>query len=215
MSIKTTDTFINVTIASELVLNFNEHTAWTSKAPGAGADARFGAGQVPFSVFEREGLQDVLNKIAPGFDWPRRKKYAATDKDLYYEKKGKLIDYLAALSAAFWSAIQDKNITRNIFTITADNAASNYGMMGGLQKKFSTMGVKWPKSERFHQCACHVLNLMAKVFLEHLGEFTDSNYNFFDRYISTSAAELEDEMIEGCNSFAKDFVGKYFHFILN
>ncbi|CAH7667289.1 hypothetical protein PPACK8108_LOCUS1694 [Phakopsora pachyrhizi] len=47
---------------------------------------------------------------------------------------------------------------------------------------------------------------MAKDFLEHLGEFTDSDYNFFDRYISTSPAELEDEMIEGCNSFAKDFV---------
>ncbi|CAH7690183.1 hypothetical protein PPACK8108_LOCUS25451 [Phakopsora pachyrhizi] len=237
MSIKTIDTYINVTIARNLNKHRRScpgrHTAWTSKAPGAVDPSKdtkdhknhnkelmrdlvqeLAAGQVPYSFFEREGLQDVLNKIAPGFDWPRRKKYASTAKDLYYEKKEYSLIILtlsgshssAALSAAFWSAIQDKNITRNIFTITADNAASNYGMMGALQKKFSAMGVKWPKSERFHQCACHVLNLMAKDFLEHLGEFTDSDYNFFDRYISTSAAELDDEMIEGCNSFAKDFI---------
>ncbi|CAH7686732.1 hypothetical protein PPACK8108_LOCUS21429 [Phakopsora pachyrhizi] len=94
----------------------NGHTAWTSKAPGAVDPSKdtkdhknhnrelmrdlvqeLAAGQVPFSFFEREGLQDVLNKIAPGFDWPRRKKYAATAKDLYYEKKGILIDYLGKL----------------------------------------------------------------------------------------------------------------------
>ncbi|CAH7674701.1 hypothetical protein PPACK8108_LOCUS9623 [Phakopsora pachyrhizi] len=126
-----------------------------------------------------------------------------------------LMQELVQGNAAFWSAIQDKNITRNIFTITADNTASNYGMMGGLQKKFSAMGVKWPKSERFHQGSCHVLKLMAKDFLEHLGEFTDSDYIFFDRYISTRAAELEDKMIEGCNSFAKDFVVQSTRHFLN
>ncbi|CAH7678483.1 hypothetical protein PPACK8108_LOCUS13010 [Phakopsora pachyrhizi] len=84
----------------------DKHTAWTSKAPGAVDPSKdtkdhknhnremmqelvqeLASGQVTFSFFEREGLQDVLNKIAAGFDWPRRKKYAATAEDLYYEKK--------------------------------------------------------------------------------------------------------------------------------
>ncbi|CAH7682130.1 hypothetical protein PPACK8108_LOCUS14855 [Phakopsora pachyrhizi] len=41
-----------------------------------------------------------------------------------------------------------------------------------------------------------------------LGGVHRQRLQFFYRYISTSAAELEDEMIEGCNSFAKDFVDR-------
>ncbi|CAH7669788.1 hypothetical protein PPACK8108_LOCUS4431 [Phakopsora pachyrhizi] len=78
--------------------------------------------------------------------------------------------------------------------------------MGGLQKKYSAMVVKWFKPERFHRCAGHVLNLMAKDVLEHLGQFADSDYDFFERYISTNSAELEDKIYEGSSSFEKDLV---------
>ncbi|CAH7682129.1 hypothetical protein PPACK8108_LOCUS14854 [Phakopsora pachyrhizi] len=121
MSIKTIDAYINVTIASEPVLKLNEHTAWTSKAPGAVDPSK---DTKDHKNHNRELMPDLVQElaagqIAPGFDWPRRKKYAATAKDLYYEKKGILIDYLGKLG-------NDQKLCASTDTWTTKDQSQSY-----------------------------------------------------------------------------------------
>ncbi|MBW0490152.1 hypothetical protein O181_029867 [Austropuccinia psidii MF-1] len=79
-----------------------------------------------------------------------------------------------------------------LYSITGDNVANDVTMITILQPKFVGIGIRWPKEERFHHCACHVINLVAKEILAHMGELTDEDYQFFDYYLGVRQAPIED-----------------------
>ncbi|MBW0524643.1 hypothetical protein O181_064358 [Austropuccinia psidii MF-1] len=85
---------------------------------------------------------------------------------------------------------------KQLSSITGDNAANNISMVAAIDQKYHGINITWPQEERFHQCACHVLNLVAKEFLAHMGELTDEDYAFFDDYLAVHLvpiANSEDE----------------------
>ncbi|MBW0565083.1 hypothetical protein O181_104798, partial [Austropuccinia psidii MF-1] len=54
------------------------------------------------------------------------------------------------------------------------------------------MQVLRDREKRFHRCACHVLNLVAKDFLLYMGQLTDEDYDFFDDYLAVTKNSIED-----------------------
>ncbi|MBW0565882.1 hypothetical protein O181_105597 [Austropuccinia psidii MF-1] len=96
------------------------------------------------------------------------------------------------LAWEFWELLSERGMLRRLYSITGDNAANNTTMMGCLKRKFNGISLTWPKDERFHRCACHVLNLVAKDFLAQMGQLTDKDYFFFDDYLAVHRAPIED-----------------------
>ncbi|MBW0541181.1 hypothetical protein O181_080896 [Austropuccinia psidii MF-1] len=83
-----------------------------------------------------------------------------------------------ALAWTLWEALSKQGMIKDLYSITGDNAANNVAMITVIQQKFAGIGIGWPKEERFHHCACHVINLISKEFLAHMGELTDEYYQF-------------------------------------
>ncbi|MBW0464617.1 hypothetical protein O181_004332 [Austropuccinia psidii MF-1] len=96
------------------------------------------------------------------------------------------------LAWKFWESLSERGMLRRLYSITGDNAANNRTMMGCLERKFNGISLTWPKDERFHRCACHVLNLVAQDFLAQMGQLTDEDYFFFDDYLAVHHAPIED-----------------------
>ncbi|MBW0592617.1 hypothetical protein O181_132332, partial [Austropuccinia psidii MF-1] len=65
-------------------------------------------------------------------------------------------------------------------------------MMNQLQNKLAGINVTWHIDDRYHRCACHILNLVAKDFLNFMGELSDEDYEFFDEYLAIDKAPIED-----------------------
>ncbi|MBW0533592.1 hypothetical protein O181_073307 [Austropuccinia psidii MF-1] len=70
-----------------------------------------------------------------------------------------------------------------------------------LQQKFVGIGIRCPKEERFNRCVCHVINLISKGFLAHIGKLTDVDYQSFDNYLGVRKEPIEesDKDAEGSN----------------
>ncbi|MBW0588771.1 hypothetical protein O181_128486 [Austropuccinia psidii MF-1] len=97
-----------------------------------------------------------------------------------------------ALSWSLWEALSERGMIKKLYSITGDNAGNNNTMMGHLQRKFHGININWDRDQRYHQCACHILNLVAKDFLLYMGQLANEDYNFFDNYLSTDKVTLED-----------------------
>ncbi|MBW0540425.1 hypothetical protein O181_080140 [Austropuccinia psidii MF-1] len=97
-----------------------------------------------------------------------------------------------ALAWTLWEALAKRGMIKSLYSITSDNSANNVAMITVLQQKFAGIGIRWPKEEQFHRFACHVINLVAKEFLAHMGELTDEDYQFFDDYLGVRQAPIED-----------------------
>ncbi|MBW0508299.1 hypothetical protein O181_048014 [Austropuccinia psidii MF-1] len=65
-------------------------------------------------------------------------------------------------------------------------------MVAAIERKYQGINITWPQEERFHRCACHVLNLVAKDFMAHMGQLTDEDYAFFDDYLAVRLAPIAD-----------------------
>ncbi|MBW0494815.1 hypothetical protein O181_034530 [Austropuccinia psidii MF-1] len=83
-----------------------------------------------------------------------------------------------------------------LFTITGNNAANNISMVTAMELKYEGINITWPQEEHFHQCACHVLNLVAKNFMAHMGQLTEEDYTFFDDYLAVHVAPISDSKDE-------------------
>ncbi|MBW0573678.1 hypothetical protein O181_113393 [Austropuccinia psidii MF-1] len=97
-----------------------------------------------------------------------------------------------ALSWSLWEALSKRGMIKQLYSITGDNAGNNNTIMGHLQHKFHGININWDRDQHYHQCACHILNLVAKDFLLYMGQLTNEDYNFFNNYLSTDKVTLED-----------------------
>ncbi|MBW0463201.1 hypothetical protein O181_002916 [Austropuccinia psidii MF-1] len=97
-----------------------------------------------------------------------------------------------ALAWSVWESLSERGMVHWLYSITGDNAANNLAMAVDLERKFHGVNIKWPPNSLFHRCACHVLNLVAKDFLSHMGELTDEDYELFDDYLSLERAPIKD-----------------------
>ncbi|MBW0568037.1 hypothetical protein O181_107752 [Austropuccinia psidii MF-1] len=97
-----------------------------------------------------------------------------------------------SLAWMLWEALSEQGMIKGLYRITGNNAANNISMTMVLQHKFGGIGIAWPKSNRFHQCACHVINLVTKEILAYMGDLTDEDYNFFENYLGSKQALIED-----------------------
>ncbi|MBW0466311.1 hypothetical protein O181_006026 [Austropuccinia psidii MF-1] len=61
-----------------------------------------------------------------------------------------------------------------------------------MQHKFAGINITWDREQRFHQCTCHVLNLVTKDFLLYMGQLTNEDYDFFDDYLAVTKNSIED-----------------------
>ncbi|MBW0575036.1 hypothetical protein O181_114751 [Austropuccinia psidii MF-1] len=69
-------------------------------------------------------------------------------------------------------------------------------MVATIERKCHGINIIWPQEERFHRCACHVLNLVAKEFLAHMGQLTNEDSALSDDYLAVHLvpiANSEDE----------------------
>jgi hypothetical protein len=67
--------------------------------------------------------------------------------------------------------VENFGLTKKIFTITLDNAASNTTAMSYLSSTLSQYAESWLLHQR---CACHILNHIAKCALKHLDKYLDN-----------------------------------------
>ncbi|MBW0524885.1 hypothetical protein O181_064600 [Austropuccinia psidii MF-1] len=102
----------------------------------------------------------------------------------------------ANLAWTFWESLGKRGMLKQLFTITGDNAANNISMVAAIERKYKGINITWPQEERFHQCACHVLNLVAKDFMAHMGQLTKEDYTFFDDYLAIHLAPIADSKDE-------------------
>ncbi|MBW0548768.1 hypothetical protein O181_088483, partial [Austropuccinia psidii MF-1] len=175
--------------------------------------------QVSFSIFESPCLRKILNEIAPSpFDSSNC--YSALLRGYFaivlqwidplsFRFRKTLVSFESmtgshtgvALAWTLWEALAKQGMIKSLYSITGDNAANNVAMITILQQKFAGIGIRWPKEERFHRCACHVINLVAKKILAHMGQLTAEDYQFFDDYLGVRQAPIEDsdEDAEGSN----------------
>ncbi|MBW0491106.1 hypothetical protein O181_030821 [Austropuccinia psidii MF-1] len=107
----------------------------------------------------------------------------------------------ASLAWSLWEFLSEHGMIKWLSSIIGDNAANNVSMISVLHRKFAGINVDWPKDTRFHQCACHVLNLVDKYFLANMGQLTNYNYEFFDNYLGVTLAMLEESKDEDCPTF--------------
>ncbi|MBW0558295.1 hypothetical protein O181_098010 [Austropuccinia psidii MF-1] len=107
------------------------------------------------------------------------------------------------LAWKFLESLSERGMLRRLYSITGDNAANNTTMMGCLERKFNGIRLTWPKDERFHCCACHVLNLVAKDFLAQMGQLTDEDSSFLDDYLAVHRAPIEDSEDEESPTMTK------------
>ncbi|MBW0572850.1 hypothetical protein O181_112565 [Austropuccinia psidii MF-1] len=83
-------------------------------------------------------------------------------------------------------------MVNQFFTITGDNAANKSAIVTSIEHKFNGLNIPWPTSSRYYRCACHVINLVAKDFLSHMGQLSNEDYEFFDDYLAVHHAPIED-----------------------
>ncbi|MBW0516898.1 hypothetical protein O181_056613 [Austropuccinia psidii MF-1] len=102
----------------------------------------------------------------------------------------------ASLAWSLWESLSEHGMIKQLYRITRDNAANNVSMISFLHWKFAGINVDCPKNTRFHRCACHILNLVAKDFLANMGQLTNDNYEFFDNYLGVTLAMLEESKDE-------------------
>ncbi|MBW0534233.1 hypothetical protein O181_073948 [Austropuccinia psidii MF-1] len=81
---------------------------------------------------------------------------------------------------------------RRRFMIILSITGNNVTLMSQMQRKFTGINITWDREQRFHQCACHVLNLVAKDFLLYMGQLTNEDYDFFDDYLAVTKNSIED-----------------------
>ncbi|MBW0561441.1 hypothetical protein O181_101156 [Austropuccinia psidii MF-1] len=185
--------------------------------------------QVSFSIFETNQMQSIFQRIFPGFPWPKRCQIASLASQLYYESKKAIIDKVWSLppetmiSAAidFWTT-KDQSESYMAMVIQWINPSTymfhkkllcfDWGAAG--MEILGIINLTWPKDERFHCCACHVLNLVAKDFLAQMSQLTNEDYFFFDDYLAVHRAPIEDSedeesptMTELNDTIAKDNSG--------
>ncbi|MBW0528603.1 hypothetical protein O181_068318 [Austropuccinia psidii MF-1] len=96
------------------------------------------------------------------------------------------------LAWTIWESLGKQGMLKQLYSLTGNNAANNMAMMNQLQNKFAGINVTWHKDDRYHCCACHILNLVAKDFLNFMGELSDEDYEFFDEYLAIDKAPIED-----------------------
>ncbi|MBW0467306.1 hypothetical protein O181_007021 [Austropuccinia psidii MF-1] len=174
--------------------NLNKHrskccgcfSAWESKCPGS-IDPNLGA------------------KLAA------EEQIAALATDLYFERKQKLIEEVANLPQGTYLSA-----AINCWT-TKDQTQSYVAMVGqwvdpikytfrkcllsfetitGVHTGKALAWSVWESLSERGMCACHVLNLVAKDFLLHMGELTNEDYKFFDDYLFLKRAPIEDSKDE-------------------
>ncbi|MBW0481691.1 hypothetical protein O181_021406 [Austropuccinia psidii MF-1] len=80
-----------------------------------------------------------------------------------------------ALSWSLWEALSKRGMIKQLYSITGDNAGNNNTMMGHLQHNFHGINIIWDREQHFNQCACHILNLVAKDFLLYMGQLTNED----------------------------------------
>ncbi|MBW0586338.1 hypothetical protein O181_126053, partial [Austropuccinia psidii MF-1] len=102
------------------------------------------------------------------------------------------VDYSFCKSIVAFEALSERGMIKCLYSVTGDNAANNVTLMSQLQRKFSGINMTWDREKRFHRCACHVLNLVAKDFLLYMGQLTDEDYDFFDDYLAVTKNSIED-----------------------
>ncbi|MBW0466735.1 hypothetical protein O181_006450 [Austropuccinia psidii MF-1] len=96
------------------------------------------------------------------------------------------------LAWTLWEALAEQGMMQDLYSITGDNVANNVAMITLLQQKFVGIGIRCSKEEQFHCCSCHVINIIAKEFLAHMGELTDEDYQFFDNYLGVRQVPIAD-----------------------
>lgn len=75
---------------------------------------------LPFTTFDSVKMQGVLRRIAPGFDWPHRKKITAYTRKEFDRKEAELISELAlvknpiSIASDTWTA---KDMTHTYLAI--------------------------------------------------------------------------------------------------
>lgn len=84
------------------------------------------------------------------------------------------------LAKVYWKALEHIGAVRNHFSVTGDNASSNRSMVQILANQYAKIGIKWPFESRFHGCMCHVINLVARDFLDGMGELTEEEVEAFE-----------------------------------
>ncbi|MBW0559648.1 hypothetical protein O181_099363 [Austropuccinia psidii MF-1] len=77
------------------------------------------------------------------------------------------------LSWSLWEALSKRGMIKQLYSITGDNSGKNNTMMGHLQCKFHGININSNHKKRYYQCACHILNLVAKYFLLYMGQLTN------------------------------------------
>ncbi|MBW0482300.1 hypothetical protein O181_022015, partial [Austropuccinia psidii MF-1] len=97
-----------------------------------------------------------------------------------------------SLSWSIWELLSERGILGCFYSITGDNAANNLSMIQHPEQKYNGLNIEWPHKHRFHWCACHVINLVAKEFLSLMGKLNEEDYKFFDDYLAISRAPIDD-----------------------
>ncbi|MBW0484806.1 hypothetical protein O181_024521 [Austropuccinia psidii MF-1] len=87
------------------------------------------------------------------------------------------------------SSVKRRRVQSNVYDYFE---AIMQATMSQMQCKFAGINITWDQEQRFHQCACHVLNLVAKDFLLYMGQLTDEDYDFFDDYLAITKNSIED-----------------------
>ncbi|MBW0564153.1 hypothetical protein O181_103868 [Austropuccinia psidii MF-1] len=102
----------------------------------------------------------------------------------------------ANLAWTFWESLGERGMLKQLFSITGNNAAENISKVASIGQRYHGINITWPHKERFHQCACHVLNLVAKDFSTQMGQLTNEDYTFFDDYLEFHSAPIANSKDE-------------------
>ncbi|MBW0490180.1 hypothetical protein O181_029895 [Austropuccinia psidii MF-1] len=97
-----------------------------------------------------------------------------------------------SLAWSIWESLSKRGILERFYSITGDNAANNLSMIQHLEQEYNGLNIEWPHKHRFHRCACHVINLVAKEFLSLMGKLNEEDYKFFNDYLAISRAPIDD-----------------------
>ncbi|MBW0549792.1 hypothetical protein O181_089507 [Austropuccinia psidii MF-1] len=192
--------------------------AWSSKAPGVvdpNMDAKLAEEeqesmlkqlvkglveiQVSFSIFESPQLGNVLQRLAPNFHWPKCQLVAQTALQLYFKQKDQLLqevddlplDTLLCGAIDCWTTKDQSESYLAIFLKWINPVNYNF-CKSIVALEFAGINITCDQEQRFHQCACHVLNLVAKDFLLYMGQLTNEDYNIFDDCLGVTKNSIED-----------------------
>ncbi|KAH7677493.1 Tam3-transposase (Ac family) protein [Dioscorea alata] len=128
---------------------------------------------LPFSFVEYDGIRAWIKYVNPDGACISRNTLVSDITRMYMREKGKLKHVLGniqkriCLTLDMWTACTKWGIDKKVFSLTLDNASSNYNMKDILKEQLSLHDSLLCGGEFFHiRCSAHILNLIVQEGLK-------------------------------------------------